>query len=306
MLRAPFENALVLTGPTCSGKTDLALELAPLLGAEIVSMDSMALYRGLDIGTAKPTPAQRALVPHHLIDELDPAESASVAWWLTRAAECCRAIEARGRRPLFVGGTPLYLKALIEGLFEGPSADPSLRDELMQLAQVHGPDFLHAQLRQVDPVSAERLHPNDIRRVVRALEVVKRTGKPLSAWQTQWRPTRCSEPTVPDTAILCLDLPRPELHRRINQRVRSMFEAGFVEEVRRLGALGREARQAVGYAEVLDHLAGQLCLDDAIARTQARTRQFAKRQMTWFRRLPGCQLVEKQLTFSLWSLKMKM
>src|SRR6516165_4122620 len=164
MLLLPFQNALVLTGPTGSGKTDLAIELAEALGAEIVSMDSMALYRGMDIGTAKPTALQQERVRHHLLDVLDPWESASVAWWLERAGECCRDIESRGRRVLFVGGTPLYLKALLCGLFDGPAADAGLRRRLEDEASRRGTTSLHARLGQVDPVSAGRIHPNDLRR----------------------------------------------------------------------------------------------------------------------------------------------
>src|SRR5262249_39671946 len=150
------------------------------------SMDSMALYRGMDIGTAKPRPAERDRVPHHLLDVLDPWESASVAWWLERAAAACRAIEGRGRRVLFVGGTPLYLQALPPGLFDGPPADPALRRQLKDAAEQEGPASLHARLAAVDPCTAARLHVNDVRRVVRALEVWELTGRPLSAWQTQW------------------------------------------------------------------------------------------------------------------------
>ena len=162
------------------------MTLAEHLGAEIVSMDSMALYRGMDIGTAKPTADDRRRVPHHLLDVLDPWESASVAWWLRQAAECCREITGRGRRVLFVGGTPLYLKALLRGLFDGPPADAELRRRLTEEAERLGAPTLHARLATVDAVSAGRLHPNDVRRVIRALEVWELTGRPLSAWQTQW------------------------------------------------------------------------------------------------------------------------
>src|SRR5438132_10210445 len=177
MLPAPFENALVLTGPTGSGKTDLGINLAQRLNAEIISMDSMALYRRMDIGTAKPTPAQRAVVPHHLVDVLDPWESASVAWWLDQAKQCVGEIEARGKRVLFVGGTPLYLKALMCGLFDGPPADPGIRRRLAAEADSGGPAVLHRRLADVDPVCAGRIHPHDVRRTVRALEVFELTGK---------------------------------------------------------------------------------------------------------------------------------
>lgn len=186
MLFNQFPDAWVLTGPTGSGKSAIAVQLAEHLGAEIVSMDSMALYRGVDISTAKPTAEARARVLHHLIDVLEPWESASVAWWLEQAVACCRDIVSRGRTPLFVGGTPLYLKALLYGLFEGPPADHALRQRLLVEAETLGPEVLHARLRFVDPHSASRLHPNDVRRVVRALEVWELTRRPLSEWQGQW------------------------------------------------------------------------------------------------------------------------
>src|SRR4051812_29034123 len=179
-------GTLILTGPTGSGKSALGVALAERLGAEIVSMDSMALYRGMDIGTAKPTAAERRRVPHHLIDVLDPWESASVAWWLERAAACCRAIEERGKRVLLVGGTPLYLKALLHGLFDGPGRDPAIRERLTREAETTGLQALHARLARVDPAAAARLHPNDLRRVIRALEVWEITGQPISARQRQW------------------------------------------------------------------------------------------------------------------------
>src|SRR5262245_17415747 len=180
-----FRNSLILTGPTGSGKSRLALDLAPRLGAEIIAMDSMTLYRGMDIGTAKPTPAEQARVRHHLLDVMDPSDSASVAWWLERAAECVADIESRGKTALFVGGTTFYLKALLCGLFPSPPSDQRLRRELEMQAEAAGNELLHAQLAEIDPESAKRLHPNDVRRVVRALEVFRLTGRPLSEWQQQ-------------------------------------------------------------------------------------------------------------------------
>lgn len=314
MLPEPFQDALVLTGPTGCGKTRLSVELAERLGADIVSMDSMALYRGMDIGTAKPGPEERARVPHHLLDVLDPWESSSVAWWLERAAQCCRDLQQRGRRVLFVGGTPLYLKALLHGLFDGPPAAEEVRRRLIEEAERLGKKALHDRLTQVDSITATRLHPNDLRRVIRALEVWELTGRPISAWQTQWQSgkkdsdqARAAESAFP--RVLCLDRPRPELYARIDQRVRQMIEEGLIEEVRALRKLAKpiskEAGQALGYKEVFDHLDGKLGWEETLERIQTRTRNFAKRQLTWFRHLPECRFVSEELTFALWGLTME-
>ena len=302
-----FPNALILTGPTGSGKSALALELAPRLNAEIISADSMTLYRGMDIGTAKPTAADRARVPHHLIDVLDPWESASVAWWLDRAVACVRDIEGRGKAALFVGGTPFYLKALLCGLFPSPPVDQDLRGRLEAEAEAAGPAALHARLAGVDPGSASRLHPNDVRRVVRALEVWELTGRPLSAWQQQswWGE---GGPRFPPKTCLAIDIPRAELYERIDRRVEAMFAAGWVDEVRCLRGLpcplSREASQGLGYREIADYLDGRRRLTETVAEVQLRTRQFAKRQLTWFRGLPGCEFCESKLTFDRWADRM--
>jgi tRNA dimethylallyltransferase len=307
----PFQNTLVLTGPTGSGKTELGIELAEQLGAEIVSMDSMTLYRGMNIGTAKPTVADRQRVPHHLLDELDPWESASVAWWLARAAACAREIEARGKRVLFVGGTALYLKALLRGLFNGPPADEGLRQRLAQEAAVTGSSALYERLSRLDPDAAARLHPNDLRRVIRALEVWELTGRPISAWQTQWRrgETGDATDTTARLGVLALDLPREELYARIDTRVERMLAAGLVDEVRALRALarplGREASQALGYKEVFAYLDGQASLVATVEKINQRSRNFAKRQLTWFRHLPECRFVSRELTFAAWGLTME-
>jgi len=311
MLPSPFQNTLVLTGPTGSGKTALGIELARRMNAEIISMDSMALYRGMDIGTAKPTPAERALVPHHLVDVCDPWHGASVAWWLSEAKRCTAEIEARGKQVLFVGGTPLYLKALISGLFEGPAADDALRRRLIEHAQAKGSHSLHQDLAAIDPVSAERIHPNDVRRTVRALEVYELTGKPMSAWQTQWVAVGSQPSAVSDSLqnpICCLMPEREELYDRINRRVDAMFAVGLVEEVRRLRAMDRplshEASQALGYKEVFDLLDGKIDRKETIVRVQTRSRNFAKRQISWFRHLPGCEPVTMELTGKLWKARM--
>ena len=284
MIENPFHRAVYLTGPTASGKTAVGVELARRLNAEVVALDSMTLYRGMDIGTAKPTQAERRGVPHHLIDVLDPWESASVAQYLAWASEAVGRIEAAGKRVLFVGGTALYLKALLRGLFEGPGADPELRARLEDEAEQVGEAALHARLARADPASAARLHPNDRRRVVRALEVAEATGRPLSAFQNEH-----DRPAPAGVAVFALDRPRDELRARIDRRVARMFDDGLVDEVRGLLAgprpLGPVAAQGVGYAEVIGLLAGRASLAETVGLVQARTRQFAKRQGTWFRGL---------------------
>ena len=227
-------------------------------------------------------------MPHHLIDVLDPWESASVAWWLERAAECVRDIEGRGRRALIVGGTPLYLKALLYGLFDGPPADLELRQRLTEEAERLGSAALHAQLAAVDAASAARLHPNDVRRIIRALEVWQLTGRPLSAWQIQWRSSAPSTPWA-----VWLDLPREELYARIDRRVLQMIEAGLFDEaaaLRRLPRpLSREAVQAAGYREAFAYLDGKATREETIRLIQTHSRQLAKRQLTWFRQMKECR-----------------
>ena len=284
----------VLTGPTASGKTEVGLSLAELLGAEILSMDSMAVYRGMDIGTAKPTRQQQAQIPHHLIDLIEPHEEFSLAQYLTAAHRCVAEVRSRGRTPLFVGGTPLYLKALLRGIFQGPPADLQFRRRMYEEAQRFGHEHLHRRLAQVDPVAARRLHPHDLRRIIRALEVYEKTGVPISTLQQQFDRARPAD----QCRVFVLHWPTEQLDQRIHRRVEAMFAAGFVEEVRRLKAgpkgLGKTAQQAVGYREVLEYLDGVRDLADTIALVQQRTRQFAKRQRTWFRSLSECRFVPMQ------------
>jgi tRNA dimethylallyltransferase len=280
----PFDNVFILTGPTATGKSQLALILAEHLRAEIIAMDSMTLYRGMDIGTAKPSPEARRRVAHHLIDVLEPWESASVAWWLDQARKTVDDLRNHGKAALFVGGTPLYLKALLRGLFAGPPADARLRAELEAQPSI----ALYRQLTRGDPASAARLHPHDKKRIVRALEVLLLTGIPISQHQQQFaHPRQLPRPPV------WLNLPRDLLYRRINSRVDQMIAAGFVKEVRRLASLPRplskEASQAVGYRELLAYLTGDSTLGQAIRDIQLRTRHFAKRQLSWFRHLEECR-----------------
>ena len=280
-----------LTGQTASGKSAVGVELAARIGAEIVSMDSMALYRAMDIGTAKPNSAERQRVPHHLIDVLEPDQEYSLAQYLDAAEECVRRIKLRGREVLFVGGTPLYLKGLLRGIFRGPPADWELRRQLEEEARQNEPGFLHRRLAEVDPPAVRRIHPNDTRRLVRAMEVFLKTGQPISSLQQQFEIGSPPEACL----VFVLDWPREELLIRIERRVDRMFAGGLVEEVRGLlarpGPLSQTARQALGYREVIEHLEGRRDLAQTIEEVKTHTRQFSKRQGTWFRSLSECRFV---------------
>ena len=281
-----------LSGPTAAGKTRVGLELAELLNAEIISLDSMALYRGMDIGTAKPTTEERARTSHHMIDIVNAGETYSLDEYCDAALQAIDEIRSRGREVLFVGGTPLYLKSLLRGIFKGPDADWEFRKQVEAELETVGVEALHARLAQVDPLSAAKLEPTNVRRIIRALEVQRITGQPISHLQEQFEVAHAAD----ECRVFVLDWPRPILHRRIETRVEAMFAAGLVAEVEQLlatsGGLGRTARQAVGYLETIDHIEGRMTLDEAIERTKIRTRQFAKRQMTWFRSLSECRWIE--------------
>jgi len=291
-IQPPAPDRWYLTGPTASGKTEVGIELARLLDAEIISLDSMALYRRMDIGTAKPTPEQRAAVPHHLIDIIEPEQEYSLARYVQAASEQVAAITERGREVLFVGGTPLYLKALLRGIFTGPEADWDFRRQVQREVDIVGSQALHDRLQQVDPLSAAKLHPNDTRRIIRALEVYKITGQPISHMQLHFDHGRPAQ----QCRVFALQRPLPELNARIHRRVDQMFAQGLVDEVRKLRQsgcqLGRTARQAVGYREVLEHLEGKYDLGETVERVKVRTRRFAKRQRTWLRSLSECRTVE--------------
>ncbi|MFO7900967.1 MAG: tRNA (adenosine(37)-N6)-dimethylallyltransferase MiaA [Planctomycetota bacterium] len=278
-------RAVFLVGQTASGKSAVGFRLAREIGAEIISLDSMKVYRGMDIGTAKPTPDRRRAVPHHLLDVVDPHEHFSTARYVEKAEAAAEAIAARGNVPLFVGGTALYLKALVEGLFEGPPADPAFRAGVRRQAAERGNEFVHRRLAEVDPEAARRIHPNDIRRIERALEVYEQTGRPISDLQEQFGTPR----EELDATVLGLRRERADLLRRIDRRVDRMMAGGLLDEVRRLVSRpeppGREARQALGYAELMQHLAGELSLDEAVELIKVHTRQFARAQMTWFKRM---------------------
>jgi tRNA dimethylallyltransferase len=290
--KPPLLDCYYLTGPTCSGKTALALELAQKLDAEILSLDSMALYRGMDIGTAKPTLEHRQQVPHHLIDVAEPTESYSVSCYVLAAHAAVEDIRNRGKKVLVAGGTPLYLKCLLRGLFIGPPADWDFRNSVAEDLKIYGPEALKQRLEQVDPLLAHRLHLHDSRRMIRGLEVARVTGRPLSHWQEQF-----DQPAKRERApVGVLQLNRAWLHQRINERVERMLADGLMDEVTelmaRFGNLGHTAAQAVGYREVLQHFRGELTIEDLPDKIKAHTRQFARRQEIWFRGLEELQAFE--------------
>ena len=284
-------TALFLVGPTATGKTEVAVLAADRLNAEIISADSMQIYRGMDIGTAKPSVAQRRQAPHHLMDIVSPHEPFDTAQFAQCARQCILEITARGRIPLVVGGTPLYLKALAEGLFSGPRASPEIRRRLDAEYESAGPEAMHERLVTVDPISAGKLHPNDRKRIIRALEVHELTGKPISALQTQFgRPT-----TWMRALFVGLRRLREEIYRRIDARVEEMFREGLVPEVeciRATGGFGPQSSQALGYREILDALEQGTPLEQAKVLIQRNTRHMARKQLTWFRHMPYVRWVD--------------
>lgn len=276
----------VICGPTAGGKTALALAVTAELASrglcsEIVSADAFLVYRGMDIGTAKPTPEERARVPHHLIDILEPTEGFTAAQWLRLTERAIAEIRGRGNVPIVVGGTHLFIKALIDGMFEGPEPDPALRARLMALPTGE----LRARLEAVDPEAAARIHAADTRRTVRALEIHEQTGRTISSLQTQWDR---EHPRDDRHRLVVLDWEAGAINTRINARVRVMRRLGLTQEVRGLhesNRLGPTAGQALGYKQLAEFLSGRLSEDEAYERIKIETRRFAKNQRTWLRRL---------------------
>lgn len=278
---------VVICGPTGVGKTAAAIALAHRFGGEIIGADSMQIYRGLDIGTAKPTAAEQALVPHHLIDVADPDEDFDAQRYARLAAAAAARLAAAGRTPLVVGGTGLYIKALVYGLFQSAAPDPRVRRRLQAEARDAGPGELHRRLAACDPEAAGRIHPRDTFRLLRALETFEATGRPISELQRGhgFRAPRFTPLTIG------LTLPREALYRRIDQRVLAMLEAGFLEEVRGLLAAGWDPAlkplQSLGYRHMIAFLQGAADWQEAVAGMQRDTRRYAKRQLTWFRADPA-------------------
>lgn len=277
---------LAVVGATATGKSELGMRVARTAGGEIVNADALQVYRGLDVGTAKPTPEERRLVPHHLLDLVEPEERFSAGELARRGRAAIAEIRGRGRLPIVVGGSGFYLRALFEGLSPLPAADPALRRELARRAAAEGAPVLHRELAAVDPATAARLAPADVQRVVRALEVARTTGRPLSAWIAE-RPAG-EEPLA--AVRVGLTLPRAVLYDRIAARVAAMLARGWVEEVRGLLDRGVDAEapafQAIGYRQLVRFVRGEQGLEEAVEETVRATRRFAKRQLTWFRNEP--------------------
>ena len=287
---APGEPArsspvVAIVGPTASGKSDLGVGIAEGFTGEIVNYDSVQIFRHLNIGTAKPARAERDRVPHHLIDILEPGEIFSAGDYQRRARQLLGQLRKRSKLPVLVGGSGFYLRAVVEGLFEGPGRSGELRARLQATSDQRGREYLHRVLRRMDPVTADRIAPRDQPKVIRAIEVCLATGRTLSRHLE-------TEPRRPlrgfDFCVVGLDPPRTLLYERIDARVRGMFDRGLVEEVHDLLEIGipRDAKafQAIGYRQVLDYLAGNISMEEAIILMQRETRRYAKRQITWFKR----------------------
>ncbi|GAA5510847.1 tRNA (adenosine(37)-N6)-dimethylallyltransferase MiaA [Novipirellula caenicola] len=286
------DRAIVITGPTASGKSSVAIQLARITGGEVLSLDSVAVYRDMDIGSAKPTREDRETVPHHLIDLVDPSDEFSVACYLQSAHAIVDRLAAEGKPAIFVGGTPMFLKGVLRGFDPGPPADEAFRQSVAEDVERFGVAALRKRLQQVDPLAAHRIDPGDVRRMIRALEVAYHTGQPLSHRQLQFDQVRDAS----DCNVFRLGWDRKQLHDRINRRVEQMFASGLVDEVAGLiekyGELSRTAAQAVGYRELLECLSQHGDLETTKQEIAAHTRQMARRQETWFRSFAEIRTVE--------------
>ncbi|MFZ3071857.1 MAG: tRNA (adenosine(37)-N6)-dimethylallyltransferase MiaA [Thermodesulfobacteriota bacterium] len=277
-------KVISIVGPTATGKSFVAMEIARRLGGEIISADSMQVYRYMDIGTAKPSLKDRAEIPHHLIDVAFPDEDYNAARFAQDALKAAELIEAGGERIILAGGTGLYIRAFLGGIFEGPGKDSLLRERLTNEASVRGRGYLFERLSEVDPVSAGRIHPNNIQRIMRALEVYYSTGRPISEFQSEHGFVETSF----ETLKIGVNKPRDALYRAIEQRVDAMIEAGLLEETSKLLSMGYgrglKSMQSLGYSEMTAAIEGTLTLDDAISELKKNTRNYAKRQITWFKK----------------------
>lgn len=274
---------IVIAGPTASGKTALSIDLAQKLNGEIVSSDSMQIYKYMDIGTAKPDMTERAGIPHHMMDIIAPWEEYSVAQYTQEARKAMKEIAHRGHTPIVVGGTGLYISGLVENIvYEDTPVDPALHAELEAYAQEQGAEALHRRLFACDPEAAGEIHANNVKRVLRALEMCLTTGLTLKERNLRSK----SGPQEFDYTVYAIDMDRAVLYDRIDRRVGMMAEAGLVEEVRKVDAMGmsRTARQGIGYKEILEYFTGKISLEEALDQIRQGSRNYAKRQLTWFRR----------------------
>ena len=280
------DRLLVIVGPTAVGKTKLSIELATVFNGEIISGASMQVYKGMDIGTAKIKPEEQKGIPHHLLDWLEPSQPFSVGQFQKLTKACIKEINRRGKIPILVGGTGLYIQSVTHDFNFAETHDPSIRAKWKRYLELYGKEQLYAQLKERDPDYAEKLHPNNTRRVLRALEILEATGQSMAAYQRDWH-----RPSPYDLIMIGLWMERKKLYRRINQRVDEMIREGLVEEVKQLLAQGvpntATAMQAIGYKELVDYLEGRISLEEAIDLIKRNTRRYAKRQMTWFRRMDG-------------------
>jgi len=287
-----LDKVIVIAGPTASGKTDLAIEFALKCNGEIISADSMQVYRGMDIGTAKPTLEERRGIPHYMLDVVDPDEEFSVAQFQQMAKECIKDILSRGKVPIVAGGTGLYINSLVYNItFSETIADWKYREHLQNIAREQGPLVLHNMLEKIDPISAQNIHPNNVKRVIRALEVFETTGKPISEHQKE---SRKIKPEY-DYKIFGIEVERDVLYRRIEKRTDKMIQMGLYEEVEGLLKKGYSpdlvSLQGIGYKEIIMCIQGKCSLDEAIYNIKLGTKHLAKRQMTWFRKTEGLKWI---------------
>ena len=281
------DNLIVIVGPTAVGKTEIGIKLAEKIGGEIISADSRQVYRFMDIGTAKPTPDDCRRIPHYMIDVVNPNEDYTAADYSRGARKAIEKIFGKGKIPLLVGGSGLYIRAVIDGIFPGPGENPEVREKLEITAEKFGLASLYRKLSEVDPTAASRIHPNDKRRIIRALEVYEATGKPISALQESAK----TEGAAYNPVMIGLNRQREELYRRIDERVDSIFQCGFIEEVESLLKKGYEesliSMEALGYREVIRFLRGEINLDEVKIKVKRNTHHYARRQLTWFRKDRG-------------------
>jgi tRNA dimethylallyltransferase len=277
------DKKILILGVTASGKGKLAFELAKELGGEIISADSMKVYKGMDIGTAKPPLKVREQIPWYLIDVAEPWEAFSVAKFLELANQRIEQIRSADKPVIVVGGTALYIKSLLYGLFKGPGSDEQIRGQLKQKMQNESSQALHEELASLDPETAQRVHPNDAKRIIRGLEVYKLTGKPISSFKQQW-----DESKIVDWKIIGLHREKSVENHRINMRVKKMMDEGLVDEVKTLLSkpkpLSKQAKAAIGYSEIIDYLENKMDLEKTVERIKINTRRLAKHQRTWFKR----------------------